>query len=215
MGGNFVVALIEGQNGYIWAGTNNGLSKFDGLKWESIPGVKKAVTSLWSDENGLWVGTPDGLWQLGQDSLIKQSLAGLRISCIKRIDGQLVVGTNAGLFQHNGSKWEAITTARGRRPDIWDISQDSLGHIWVASLGQGLFSWEGQKLVPIREPGAPSRFTTSVLIGPDHRLWVGTQDQGIFLRNPSDSTWTKLGQRQGLPANYVHSMTMDAWGQIW
>jgi len=61
---NYIMAIEEDANGYLWLGTDKGLAKYDGFSWKTfttddgLPGnyigfIKKAGT------NGLWIGVSD------------------------------------------------------------------------------------------------------------------------------------------------------------
>ena len=61
---NYIMAIEEDANGYLWLGTDKGLAKYDGFSWKTfttddgLPGnyigfIKKAGT------NGLWIGISD------------------------------------------------------------------------------------------------------------------------------------------------------------
>jgi ligand-binding sensor domain-containing protein len=60
----FVYSLIQGNNGYLWVGTGNGLSKFDGFDFQNVEfpdSVQRYPTSDLKDINGtLWFGCNDG-----------------------------------------------------------------------------------------------------------------------------------------------------------
>ena len=67
---SFVHTLEKDSNGFVWAGTQNGLNRFDGYQFKQYHNLKEDSTSLsgsyiWTlhtDENGLnWVGTTNGI----------------------------------------------------------------------------------------------------------------------------------------------------------
>jgi len=59
-----VHAAVQDAAGYLWAGTENGLYRFDGERFRRMAGDQGVswVNALASQADGLWVGTPDGLW---------------------------------------------------------------------------------------------------------------------------------------------------------
>src|SRR5688572_10181433 len=65
---NSVQALAQTADGYLWIGTQNGLARFDGVRFtifdnQNVTAFKNAsVTALLTARDGkLWVGTPAGL----------------------------------------------------------------------------------------------------------------------------------------------------------
>ena len=71
---NYIMAIEEDANGYLWLGTDKGLAKYDGFSWKTfttddgLPGnyigfIKKAST------NGLWIGISDkGLYHFNLET---------------------------------------------------------------------------------------------------------------------------------------------------
>jgi signal transduction histidine kinase len=73
--GNRVQALLQARNGYLWIGTDNGLARFDGMRFvtfdaRNTPALAAAgadVSSLAEDVDGtIWAGTFGGLLRLRQ-----------------------------------------------------------------------------------------------------------------------------------------------------
>ncbi|HZL76871.1 MAG TPA: two-component regulator propeller domain-containing protein [Bacteroidales bacterium] len=71
----FVYSLIQGNNGYLWVGTGNGLSKFDGFDFYNVEfpdSVQRYPTSDLKDINGtLWFGCNDGSVFYSQNEVLK------------------------------------------------------------------------------------------------------------------------------------------------
>jgi Two component regulator propeller./Stage II sporulation protein E (SpoIIE)./Y_Y_Y domain. len=71
----FVYSLIQGNNGYLWVGTGNGLSKFDGFdfyKVEFPDSVQRYPTADLKDINGtIWFGCYDGSVFYSQNDVLK------------------------------------------------------------------------------------------------------------------------------------------------
>src|SRR5258707_10947167 len=68
---NTVHSVTQGQDGYIWIATEEGLARFDGIKFtvfdkQNTPELKSNdVRVLLEDRRGaLWIGTADGLVRL-------------------------------------------------------------------------------------------------------------------------------------------------------
>ncbi|HEC42133.1 MAG TPA: hypothetical protein ENI20_04820 [Bacteroides sp.] len=65
-----IICLFQDSEGFIWIGTQNGLNKYDGYKFENYyndPGDSNTISKSWifditEDQNGdLWIGTKGGL----------------------------------------------------------------------------------------------------------------------------------------------------------
>src|SRR6267378_8318291 len=68
---NTIHRITQGKDGYIWIATEEGLARFDGIKFtvfdkQNTPQLKSNdVRVLLADRQGaLWIGTADGLVQL-------------------------------------------------------------------------------------------------------------------------------------------------------
>ncbi len=60
-------AILQTRNGYLWLGTEEGLVRFDGVRFvvfdkRNTPALKSnTITALWEDREGnLWIGTNGG-----------------------------------------------------------------------------------------------------------------------------------------------------------
>ncbi|MGH7976876.1 MAG: ligand-binding sensor domain-containing protein, partial [Limisphaerales bacterium] len=142
-----IFALFEDRSGQLWAGTQNGLAKFDGQKWKLFTtrdGLSgNAVRAIAEDAAGnLWVGTENhGLDFYKGGKFIsfqatKSGLPGNDISCLYADkDGDLWVGTSGhGLARFQNGKWTRYSTDDGLASDSIDyIIGDDAGELWVGS----------------------------------------------------------------------------------
>lgn len=67
---NKVKSLVYDKYKYIWIGTQNGISKYNGYSFKNYSGILgKEVTALFLDNiNNLWIGTREGLYVLDRVS---------------------------------------------------------------------------------------------------------------------------------------------------
>jgi hypothetical protein len=67
---NKVKNLVFDEYKYIWIGTQNGITKYNGYSFKNYPEIfGKEITSLFLDEsNNIWIGTPNGLYKLDRVS---------------------------------------------------------------------------------------------------------------------------------------------------
>jgi ligand-binding sensor domain-containing protein len=120
---NYIYCIFQDSYGYIWAGTTNGLNRFDGKHFTSY-GLKQGLPSLSIDKiyedhhHRLWIGTRSGIAELKGDSCYtypvsdKQDIYFIS-SFLETAEGKLWVTTNKGLYELRGSTWVKIPLCPG------------------------------------------------------------------------------------------------------
>ncbi|MFC5862418.1 two-component regulator propeller domain-containing protein [Acidicapsa dinghuensis] len=143
---NTVPVLMQSSDGYLWAGTELGLARFDGTAFRifdhtSMPAFPDAeIRCLLEDakKGGLWIGTSDGLisWRDGvlkifnaSDGLGSSSIRGLT----QTADGTVWVWSDAGLARWSGSAFAAVPTGALPKAEITSIASDGAGGFWVGT----------------------------------------------------------------------------------
>lgn len=117
---NFISTIAEDKNGYIWLGTNNGLTR--------ISRGGGAVEDIFEEENYKTYSLQDGLTEdMVYDIYIDA-------------DGILWIGTNGGgLNRLENEKFTACTAEAGLLSDvIYRIMEDDSGNLWMSS-NKGIF----------------------------------------------------------------------------
>jgi signal transduction histidine kinase/sugar lactone lactonase YvrE len=121
-----VYALAQDHDGYLWVGTNDGLYRFDGLRfmsWNSVgePSLPhRAVRALLSGKDGsIWVGYAEGgLSRIAggtlqtfeqRDGLLDGSINAL----VEDSDGVVWAGTPEGLCSFDGHRWRGLSPDDG------------------------------------------------------------------------------------------------------
>jgi ligand-binding sensor domain-containing protein/signal transduction histidine kinase len=140
----FVFALFEDQKGQLWAGTQNGLARWNGEDWNiyTTPDgfVVRAIAG--DAEGNLWVGTESsGLYYFKDGKFFSyqktaEGLPGNGISCLYLDrDGVLWVGTSGhGLARLDHGQWRRYSTDDGLASNSIDyIIEDDAGFLWIGS----------------------------------------------------------------------------------
>jgi signal transduction histidine kinase/ligand-binding sensor domain-containing protein len=222
-----VRALAQTHDGYIWVGTDEGIARFDGLRFVSFgwrEGLRSGpVRHLYEDTHGaLWIGsTAGGLtrWQDGQFTTftVREGLPADSITALAEDGaGSLWGGTEAGLV-----KWE---NGRFAVPDgaskftghtITALFKDRPGTLWLGVLGAGIFHVADGKFVPVTEPSLETllRETHSLLVDHTGRLWVGAGDDFVLCRE--NGQWLRYRIPRHLAQPYVGALTETPDGTIW
>ncbi|MBO9595246.1 MAG: hypothetical protein J7599_20240 [Niabella sp.] len=203
-----VLAVSQDAMGFIWAGTMDGLNRYDGKTiriyrsfYESNPiNPSIKITSLVSGNGYLWIGTNNGLYAHlpGTDSFRLVPTARVTAQAgniIKAIfplnpDNILVAGSAGLNIITPGRNFHTmpVETTQGidatALRNVQCITSDSSGNILLGTAA-GLY------LFPKHQLGATQKIrlqpiynninVSAIACDRSHQLWVGTQNAGVYL----------------------------------
>ena len=74
-----------------------------------------------------------------------------------------------------------------------------------------------QETSPVQVQGVHDRFVFSLLEDAQQRVWLGTEDQGVWLLEEADGRprWTQYTRPDGLGDDSIHALAQDQQGRIW
>lgn len=224
---NYVRALAQTRDGYIWVGTDEGVSRFDGVNFFSL-GPQEGfqgghVQVLCGDNHGaLWIGSVDnGLncWQEGKlrkftmrDGLPSESITALA----EDSNGSLWVGTRSGLALWQNGHLASLSGAEifaGKL--ITTIFRDHTGTMWVGATGAGIFSYHGSKFVQLRDMALDNLLQDPHCLLVDHegRIWIGAGDAFVLCRDGDQ--WHRFGIPRHLATHYISALAEVPDGTVW
>lgn len=199
LAGNEINAILQDSRGFLWIGTDSGLSRFDGSRfigYDARQGLPSPyVTALLEDpSDGLLVGTTAGLARLDPNQ-----------ATAARLFQPVLAG--AGLLQ---GRVAALLLAEG-------------GPVWAADLappGGGLFRLQpaggrpGAQAEEVRlRPGTPVSGVTALAPDGAGGLWVGHRT-GLLHRLPG-GRWIDVPIRPAPPWQGVGALLLDAQRRLW
>jgi ligand-binding sensor domain-containing protein len=199
---SFVRDIVQDPQGFMWFGTQSGLSRFDGHKIRNfVAGSEEDplalnsgfVTALEVDKDGrVWVGTGDAgisVYDSRTDTMKhyrpgpqQGALGGEGIAELHRDQaGTMWIGTTDGVLDRFDPQTEAFTHSR-----VFAEFETSITDI--ADAGEGL-------------------------------LWIATQDAGLFKYDPAEGNivtqYLEGDQDSNLSSNTVSSVFQDKDGKVW
>ncbi|HEX6099488.1 MAG TPA: two-component regulator propeller domain-containing protein [Thermoanaerobaculia bacterium] len=222
-----VDAIVQTHDGYLWMGTEEGLVRFDGVRFvvsdrQTAPALRSAfISSLYETPDGtLWIGTyGGGLARLrnGKIESFHPELLGTDRIREMHADprGALFIATaGGGLLRIDGDRVTRFTTRNGLPTDrIWEIEDDGAGGLWIATHGGGVVRWRDSR-VQEHIAGLPNEFARTLLRDPDGTLWIGTDGGGVVAwRN--GAIVHHLTTRDGLPSDLIRTLRRDRSGSLW
>ncbi|MFC5412107.1 two-component regulator propeller domain-containing protein [Larkinella bovis] len=203
---NNVTCILQGRQGFMWFGTQDGLNRYDGYTFTVYRNDPKNpasishsfIRALYEDRQGrLWVGTEDG---------------GLNL-----FDRETNGFTT---FQRTADKQRGLS-----HNQVTTIRQDQQGYLWVGTFGGGVNRFDPVRQTfthfthdPARPGSLGNDFVNDLLVDTDGHIWVATEG-GLdefdattqtfrhFITNPADP--------HSLSHNNVMALLEDTQKRIW
>jgi ligand-binding sensor domain-containing protein len=224
---NFVRALAQTKDGYLWVGSDAGVSRFDGARFKpfGLPEGFQAgpVQALLGDRQGpLWIGSVGGglgRWENGRFTVFTAH-DGLPSDSVNALaednEGQLWVGTEAGLaVWRNGHLDTSGVAEELAGKAITALFSDRHGKMWIGAKGAGLYILRGGKLARVRDPVFDNLLQDAHCLLVDHedRIWVGAGDDSVLYREAGQ--WRRYRFPRHLARHYVSALAEDPDGTVW
>ncbi len=218
---NTVWCINQDQQGYLWFGTKNGLSRFDGYNFKTYQFNERVPGSLGDnfihdicavDSITFWIATEKGVYEFDLETEVFTRFEPLGDSFIYSLHrdrkGVMWIGTrNEGLFRYDPrldqlKHYQSQATYKSASlssNQIRSITEDAAGHIWLAAYGGGV-----DRLDPISGRVSHYQTTNSELLTANvltvyadlaDNIWIGTVQGGL-------SVWQR---KSGTIRNYTKS----------
>jgi diguanylate cyclase (GGDEF)-like protein len=218
-------SLAQDAQGYIWAGTPDGLVRYNGQSWKpfEVPGPPAPVYAITSRRDGtLWIGKPpesqifrlkNGAWtRFDHGPGVPPGVIEVLTETVEGDRSLLWVGTAQGLARCRGDVCTEVTGLRGftvralgptRSEDgrlaLWIGTDRGLLRLDDAGTDRPVLSalFDDSSVLP--DPSIRSLAETANKDG-KHSLWLGTGRGVARLR---DGTWTRYDQSPGFPSGSI------------
>lgn len=216
-----VTDIVQGPEGYIWAATQAGVARFDGVRFSNfdplntpeLPGTL-TQTLFVDSQDRLWIGTYKGVALYKQRSFHAIALPGGPDSSVdvfgfaEREDGRILAATSDGLMTVDESRLRHAPNApdAALRAVAW-----ADGGLWLGGRGvvfeQQADGWKAHPL--------SGRFSSAWVNGftvYDDRLWAAT-DAGLL--QLKDGEWQASGVDAELDRGVIEALYPDRDGNLW
>jgi len=231
-----VYTLLQDSKDYIWLGTANGLSRFDGKKFENFTSHDSlsngGVKCIIEDSLGyIWFGHLNGgISRYNGHKFEKVAFDSLKVTgdvtSISQIKNQIwFTSTNDGAiraeFPISDLKHIKAKQFRGKEGLSDQVYGSTLirggSFICVTDVGLKRYNEEEKKFEGYRMPHMTTYFiTTSLLEDKAGNKWFGTYNGGIYKYVTSESRMVYYDLiRMGVASNAVSCITEDSQGRIW
>lgn len=220
-----VRAITQTRDGYLWAGTDEGLARFDGYRFvvfgrkaKELP--SSGVTALCAGSDGtLWIATSSGLTSYREGVFrsygVRDGLgANALISDVREgPDGSIWLATGLHLTRFRNGTFTNYGPAPGSNiQGVRAVLPEKDGNVWVAGYGS-VGRLQGSQLVPVYG-GGPLIGNIAMAIARERRgtlLLSGTE--GLFELSPGKIV--RHTSADGLPDTFVRSFLEDRDGNLW
>lgn len=225
---SLVTVITQTRDGYLWFGNQEGLMRFDGVRFtvfnkSNAKGIKS--NSIYrnaiceSQDGSLWIGTNLGVIRYKDGEFVTYSVQdGLSnenaTSIYEDRAGYLWVGTTEGLNRFRDGKFTVYTTKDGLPHNtVRALAGDREGGLWIGT-ENGLSLFRDGKFTNFdAKNGLSANDVQAVYAANNGNLWIGTNGGGLnFFR---DGKFTAYTTAQGLSNNNVTSLCEDQNGNLW
>lgn len=199
---NRVNAITQDKNGFMWFGTDDGLCRFDGIKFKTYilsdyigENASSYITHLYIDSrNMMWIGTNSGI-------------------------------TVLDYINNKFKTFNAFTDDSIRiTSPILDIAEDKDGNVWIGTDGQGVFKFnleEKQRLTSFKysdNENITGKRVMTICEDSKNNIWFGTYSDGLYRYNKNTGKITQYKSNGGencLSDNTIHKIYEDSHGNLW
>jgi len=226
---NFVQAIAQTRDGYLWIGTHEGLARFDGTAFtrfeeKSTPDLRNSsITALCADRDGaLWIGTDGGGLAIlvGGNVFRHDRLDGLAGDGVRVIyeskDGAMWIGTTTGMSRYQDGKFTNYTKKQALLSDVvTSIYEDTDGNIWIAT-GGGLNCLKGKAMDSFAMPnGLPNDSVRGICQDRGGRIWIGSNNGMLWHNDYWTHSFFAYNTKFGLSDTFVSAICEDREGNLW
>jgi signal transduction histidine kinase/ligand-binding sensor domain-containing protein len=203
---SLVTSVAQTHEGYLWAATQNGLVRFDGLRFvlfdpDNTPQLQHArVEHLFVDARGtLWINTYDGSiasWRDGVFHLEWKGAGPHRFEAFLAVSNAretvFVLDTGAVIRRAPASTtaWQVLRPPNTGLVPIF--AEDAAGALWIKSVDNRLWRLKDGVLREAPTTGLASTRVRCLASDAEHRIWIGTSAELAVFDGDRFRTMTPL-----------------------
>jgi len=219
-----VLCIYEDRQGYLWFGTFDGLSRWDGIAFTNFQfqngSVPTEYLAISEDNNGaLCFGTSTGftIYRDGKFTTLdeKNGLVNEVVRVIhKNKDGKLYLGTDAGVDVYANGKFEHLNSQLGFAHEIITaIHEGKDGTLYVGTHGSGVSIHRNGEITRWNEQsGLASNIVRAICESSNGTIYIGT-DRGLNVYQ--EGKLTKLLDKNGWLDDRINAIRAGQDGTLY
>lgn len=201
---NRVYSILQDSCGFMWFGTDDGLSRFDGIKFKNYylseyinATTSNSVKKIFIDHRGkMWIGLDSGI---------------------------VIYDSQTDTFRPFNAKTENGETIQTY---VTDMIEDNDGEVWIATNGKGLYRYSPYDKVRLRVyrniPGEANCISQNALMtlqqDSKQNIWIGTYSEGLCCLDKHTNTFVtykKSNLPHSISDNSIQKIYEDTHGNLW
>src|SRR5271165_3012321 len=211
-----IYSILQTHDGYLWLGSQTGLIRFDGVRFEMLENTRPgAPSNVWArsamedSQHVLWIATAEsGLFRMEGDRVTRY-LSSDNVQCVAEgKDGDVWACTTNGIARIRDGQVSTFLPNQNIRA----ACEASDGTVWTAGHGPNLNSWDGAKFTSHRIQKLPADVEIYTLQCSRDKVWAGTT---VGLLEISKSGERLLTSRDGLADSRVLCLAESKDGSLW
>jgi len=225
----FIYTINQADNGFIWVGTGNGLSRFDGFSFHNVQypdSIGRLPTASLKDRNGtLWFGCSDGsVFYSKENNLVSVPLSNTRkiSEILEGPDGEIyIIPQGKAVFGINPTVPEEIQQySLSVDPVMFSAAFSASGHLLIGTQENILICSIKENLVTVVDiiEGFDYAGVTSIHQMIDRtRFVVGTDGNGLFQLQITDNgnVLSRFPDHPEWESLFVQSISEDFENNLW
>ena len=193
---NFVRAIAQTSDGFLWVGTMNGLVRFDGVRFRGFSAdgpaeLQENISGLTPDAgDGLWIAAARGLFHYRNHEFKPIAIGSehqVRVDAMARgQDGEVWIYANSKLFRTHGDTVQAKLLPSNASA-LRDFAEDTGHTLWIA---------DGAQVFALRDHGTTESYQLrgarivyaddfgNIFAGDGHRLYRFDERGFVLINDP-------------------------------